>query len=48
METIIVLFLSCIGSFFGRIDFFELYFIISLSIELCNKWEEHVNDNHVF
>lgn len=48
METIIVLAVSCIGSYFGRMDFFTLHFLVALSVELCHKWNAFTNDKHVF
>ena len=47
METVIVFAVSCIGSHFGRMDFFTLYFLVSLSVELCRTWNAFTNDKHV-
>lgn len=47
METIICLTLSMIGSYFGELDFFSLYTMLSLSLSIYKRWNNITNDKHV-
>lgn len=46
MKVIITVGISAIGAYYGRTDFFMLYSLISMALDLVISWTNYTNDKH--